>query len=141
MEAEWGRVGGHEKLIEIFGYWPSFHDAEVLSLTREQTTNDEGHRGFAIQMVLHTWETNGLVNEKGQFQTQKHTQVTIRLDDCADDELKDFTYQNVVFELRFLLTPEAKRPLLVEMDSSCGLFGTVQCIRAEVIKVAPCAGF
>jgi hypothetical protein len=41
-------VEGAESLYKWFGYWPNFHDAEVMSLHL--------NRGAPSSLVIHTWE-------------------------------------------------------------------------------------
>ena len=35
------KIIGHEKLTDTFGYWPSFHDAEIISLIFERSGKHE----------------------------------------------------------------------------------------------------
>jgi hypothetical protein len=37
------RIAGAEKLITVFGYWPSFHDAEVLWIELRRRPCGEGY--------------------------------------------------------------------------------------------------
>ncbi|MBI1792171.1 MAG: hypothetical protein HYR60_32000 [Acidobacteria bacterium] len=52
-----GEVPGTSELIAWFGYWPSFHDAEVLDL--------ELHRTGQSTIRIHAFETTGQVNTQG----------------------------------------------------------------------------
>ena len=52
-------VAGSRELLNWFGYWPSFHDAEVISLTL--------NRRGASCLLLYTWEMTEEINERGQY--------------------------------------------------------------------------
>jgi len=41
-------VEGAERLVELFGHWPAFHDAEVISLVLDRSGDD---RGFGPPLV------------------------------------------------------------------------------------------
>ena len=48
-------VKGHEKLTEIFGRWPSFHDSEVISIRLERRGRDKWEEPVAYVSV-HVFE-------------------------------------------------------------------------------------
>jgi hypothetical protein len=61
-------IDGSTKLTDIFGYWPSFHDAEVieLGLLRGDVEPEAGRYVFPILKVqLHVWELTEDTNSKG----------------------------------------------------------------------------
>lgn len=83
MEKIEALIGGSEKLTEIFGYWPSFHDAEVIEmeLRRGDVEPDAGHYVFPVLRVqVHLWEITNEVNS-GLLVLQKHTRTTLRFHD------------------------------------------------------------
>jgi hypothetical protein len=82
---------GAQALIEWFGRRPSFHDAEVLSLSLDRT-------GTSC-IRLHTWDLTGEVDAKGYYVHRNHVVVSFLLDDIRDLELAGFSHQNVIFSL------------------------------------------
>jgi hypothetical protein len=66
------RVPGASDLMSWFGYWPSFHDAEVFSIH----LNRSGESTVAIQ----TWHRTDEVDERGRFMATKHVLVTFVLE-------------------------------------------------------------
>jgi hypothetical protein len=50
------RIINHEVVIQRFGYWPSFHDAEVLKVTFE------AHPGYRATVTF-LMETHEFINE------------------------------------------------------------------------------
>jgi hypothetical protein len=63
-------IAGSEKLTNIFGYWPSFHDAEVLELhfSRGDVRPSEGKYEFPIlRLKIHLWALTKEVHLQGVF--------------------------------------------------------------------------
>lgn len=88
------RIQGSEKLINIFGYWPSFHDAEVIELNfwRGNVDPDVGSYDFPVLTVkLHLWEITDDLNGQGYFGRVKHTLTTMRSMTWTSSRWKDST--------------------------------------------------
>lgn len=81
-------VEGADALFEWFGYWPDFHDAEVLSVHLD--------RGGTSSVVIHTWEATGQADSKGYYSQRKHALVSFLLDGVTDVEPCGFSGQNVI---------------------------------------------
>ena len=73
---------GAENLIEWFGRWPSFHDAEILSI--------ELNRLGASRIRIHVWNRLADVDTRGFYKHDKHCTVTFKLEQISDLELADF---------------------------------------------------
>ena len=84
-------IEGAEQLVEWFGRWPSFHDAEVLELSL--------HRQGKSWLRVHTWRMTREVDPTGHFVLDRHAVVTFWFEDVLDLELADFSVQNVIFGL------------------------------------------
>ena len=84
-------IEGSKELFHWFGYWPSFHDAEVISLSL--------HRSGASSLVLHTWEVSKEIDEKGYYVLAKHAVVEFLMKRVVDLDLSGFNQQNVIFGL------------------------------------------
>jgi Immunity protein 50 len=124
-------VGGAEALVEWFGNWPNFHDAEVLSIAVNQT-------GTSCVRV-HTWEMTPEVDAKGFHVLRKHVVVSFFLDGLKDEQLDGFIFPNILFELTVTKTSEGLRLL---MDSVYGIEGilTAKAIRVEIEPGMPVDG-
>jgi Immunity protein 50 len=81
-------VPGASELLSWFGYWPSFHDAEVLSIH----LNRSGESTVAI----HTRHRTDQVDDHGYFVTTKHVLVTFVHEGIHTVQLTDFNHQNVI---------------------------------------------
>jgi Immunity protein 50 len=89
---EWvADVKGACALFDWFGYWPDFHDAEIISV--------EPNRRDTSALRVHIWEMMSEVDDKGYFRLRKHVLVTFLLDGVRDLELSGFSHQNVIYGL------------------------------------------
>ena len=70
------KVLNREALEEIFGYWPSFHDAEIplVRLDRGDLLAAEGEpRKPTLEADIHVFETTDQVTDQGFYAlTQAH---------------------------------------------------------------------
>ena len=88
---ELGTIEGAKNLRDWFGYWPSFHDAEVILL--------QLNRSDASTLAVHTWEMTKEVDEKGFYVLAKHVVVEFVMKEVVGLSLNGFNHQNVVFGL------------------------------------------
>jgi hypothetical protein len=86
--AELEAIDGSKSLFDWFGYWPSFHDAEItrLHLNRNGTSS----------LAVRTWNRTKEVDERGYYISTKHVLVEFLLSEIADLELYQFSNQNVI---------------------------------------------
>jgi hypothetical protein len=105
---------GSEDVIAYFGAWPSFHDAEVVSLELNRV-------GTSILRV-HTFATTGELNSRGQFITHKHAIVSFSLDEIVTIQLDGFNHQNVIFGLAISNVSEGYE---IVLDPCYGLSGRI----------------
>ena len=112
---------GASDLVAWFGYWPSFHDAEVLSIH----LNRSGESSVAIQ----TWHRTNEVDDRGYFIATKHVLVTFMLEGIQSVQLNDFNHQNVISGLSMEEISEGYRLTL----HPC--FGAEGTIDAEHVRI------
>jgi len=82
------RLPGLEELVAWFGYFPSFHDAEVISVSLE--------RAGASRISVHTFQMTNETDEKGRYICRKHVVVTFVLERIRDLCIEGFNRQNVL---------------------------------------------
>lgn len=70
QDSDWikNNIDGSAGLIDWFGHWPAFHDAEVTEICLSRD-NDSW-------VKVHTWKTTGEVDANGHFVTEKDVIVT-----------------------------------------------------------------
>lgn len=119
-----------ERLLDAFGYWPSFHDAEV-----HQVVLDRGGAGVrpSVMLRVHVFDSNGVVDQHGFFKVRVSVLATLRFTDVTDVELRDFGVQNVLDEL--LLEQQVDGRIAVELTTNFGLSGAFTCAAMEVAEV------
>ena len=72
----------YQALLDHFGYWPSFHDANVMSYTGPSSERQ------TVELALHTWEMTSEVDAKGYCVLQKHVLVTFGFAGVHDPSLE-----------------------------------------------------
>jgi hypothetical protein len=112
---------GTNALTAWFGRWPSFHDAEILSV--------ELNRRGTSRIRIHTWNMTTDVNAAGGYKIDKHCVVLFLLEEISYLELADFSGQNVIFGLQ-IEKQEAEYRL--ELSPCYGLAGYVVAKSIEI---------
>ena len=108
------------KVVNVFGYWPSFHDAVVVKYegpTVERPT---------VEVTLHTWEMTSEVDAKGYFVLQKHVLISIRFFDVFDVQMEHFGTDNILFGM--YITDDTQH------SSMTGWFSGQYCMLSFFIK-------
>jgi hypothetical protein len=114
VPAEIETIPGAKDLYAWFGHWPSFHDAEIVSLHL--------NRSGSSSLRVHTWETTKDVDEKGYFVLAKHVVVEFLMETVSDLNLAGFNHQNVIFGLGI---EKADSRFRLSLDDCYGLAGYI----------------
>ena len=120
--AEFVVLTGARDLYDWFGYWPRFHDAEVMSLHL--------NRAATSFPTVHTWEMTDEVESQSYYISRKHAVVTFLIDGIEELNLTDFGSQNILFDLGVVKKDSGFE---LSLEASYGLSGT---IRAKQIAIA-----
>src|SRR5262249_21269440 len=88
-------IPGATHVIAWFGYWPTFHDAEVLSITLD--------RLLGCRVAIHVFEMTPEVDSRGHYASAKHAVVTFCLEGfpqgqygITNTRIESFNHQNVL---------------------------------------------
>jgi hypothetical protein len=81
-------IHGALELHEWFGYWPDFHDAEILSLHL--------NRKGTSSLRVHAWHTTKEVDVKGHYVMAKHIVIEFIFENVSELTLNGFSQQNVI---------------------------------------------
>lgn len=124
MEVE--KIVGAKKLIEWFGRWPTFHDAEVSEL----------HlcRNSISQLKIVTWNMTRALDSNGYYIQEKRVLVTFLLEKITEVFLQDFNHQNVISHLSI---NEIDSGVELELHPCFGLNGKI-CAESVSIAYKPC---
>jgi len=128
---------GHERLTSIFGCWPSFHDAEVVSVRLERDGRDRWESP-ALYSTVHVFAGRRNENSETGVEFYNHTLVTFRFNLVVDLELSSFNHQNALFDLTISASPDgpSDTPIRVVFNSSFGAGLSFSCRSVEIIDIA-----
>jgi hypothetical protein len=124
-------IRNHQALSDHFGYWPSFHDANVISYTGPTADRQ------TVDLVLHTWEMTSEVDTKGYYVLQKHVLITFRFAGVHAASLERFDSANILFGLNITRASDADS-FHVELDSVMDMSGDFSATAGEVVSLTPC---
>jgi len=135
------RIPGAEKLVAVFGYWPSFHDAEVLWLRLDRRPQGDGFYGPTLEALIHAFEMTSEVGSDGHYVLRHHVLVQFRFWDVVELQLEGFNFQNALMGLT--LTDLRDQQMehvrwVARLDSTFGVDASFQCYEVEVVSVVPC---
>jgi hypothetical protein len=116
-----------DKLVSVFGEWPSFHDAEVLRCEMERD-------GPSIVLHVFVFRTNHETDAKGYFKRTHMCLVVLRFCGVDDVVLEGFNHQNVVAAINF--EKQGSSRLVVNIEPLHGIGGKFSCKFAEVVQVS-----
>lgn len=130
-------IVGREKVEAIVGYWPSFHDANVMSFEfHSPKWREEGTS--SATMVLNYCESKTVYSDAihYEFVRDKDIFVTLMFRGVEAVEMSDFHRAGIIDELRISETKLEKcEGVLVEIEPCYGLSGIVRCASVEVVSV------
>jgi hypothetical protein len=135
-------IENYEVVIDAFGYWPSFHDAEIHWLKLERLT--ESYQGYFcpnIEFAIHCWEMTSETTEDGYFKLQKLHLVHFKFEDIYDMELDGFNHQNALLGLNISAEQIAETgniPIKIELDPAYGLGGEFKAHKGTISGISPC---
>jgi hypothetical protein len=135
------RIAGAEQLVALFGYWPSFHDAEVLWLRLDRRAHGDGYYGPTLEALIHTFEITSQVGADGCYVLRHRVLVHLRFREVVELRLEGFNHQNALMGLA--LTDLRERQMervrwAARFHSAHGVDASFQCYAAEVVSVVPC---
>jgi len=125
-------IGNPTLVTDIFGFWPSFHDGEILSLT----LNRKGSDAPVLNLNVHHWQSTSEVDSRGYFVLKNSTLTTFRFSKIEDLKLDGFNHQNVLGEVVIIRDPGSGR-YSVELPSSFGCEGSFSCGSVLVVSAVP----
>ncbi|WP_181163769.1 Imm50 family immunity protein [Pontibacter mangrovi] len=117
-------------ILNHFGYWPSFHDSEIISLKFERNL-EEGKP--TVEMKVYAFEmTDKVVNR--YFKRFKHCIIDFKFVDLQKSEMDGFNHQNAVDGLNFEKDGDN---LICEINAAYGVDGLLSAKTIQVVKLEP----
>ncbi|MEO6848200.1 MAG: Imm50 family immunity protein [Chthoniobacterales bacterium] len=144
-------IKGSKKLIEVFGYWPSFHDAEIMDIHFSRGEVDPERDRYIFPILTVKLLVSELTREKDAkgflfLLPRLHTLTTLRFHDVNEDFTMDgFNHVNQITEL--FIAQQARgtftngEPLppyyVVELKRGFGVSASFRCMGVEVLDAVP----
>lgn len=120
-----------DAVSSAFGFWPSFHDAEVHRVVLDRGSGERP----SITVAVHAFASDGTVDEKGYHRIATSVLVTFRFVDVSESELRDLGPQNVLSSLEF--EADSHGMVRVQLQPCYGLSGSLLCREVKVESVVP----
>lgn len=134
-------IRGSEKLIAVFGEWPTFHDAEIVLFSAERAVPVKVGDNIA-RLVIHlrSYDPIGEGTANYQMVLTKSVLAKFVFSLASNFELFDFNHQNVINS--FTVSPfQTNEPanLSVKIESIWGFGGSFHCSRVELefVEILP----
>jgi Immunity protein 50 len=120
----------------VFGAWPSFHDAEVISFSIERELPFKNDFTLA-RMKVNVWLTVTEYSDEIHYEhvDKNNSLVTFIFHEAIDIELSGFNHQNVIDAIEVQENTDGTNKLLVEIVSCWGFGGSLRCSRIEIESV------
>jgi hypothetical protein len=131
-------VAGSEKLTALFGYWPSFHDAEVVEIRLRRGDAQAPFPTLAAR--VHVFEMTDEIARSGAYVCRHHCIVELLFVDVVQLELDDFNHQNALMGLEIAEVSERQLERVkfeVHFDGAYGTDLRFSCRSVEVVSVEP----
>jgi hypothetical protein len=123
-------------VTDIFGCWPSFHDAEVHSVLLER-----GGKGQVIlEARINLLEVTSKVDANGRYVLDHNSLVTLRFTQIVRLQITDFNRQNVLSSLMLTRAEEGDGDAgrwKVVFASSYGINAEFGCGSIAVCAITP----
>jgi len=135
-------IAGAEQLVAVFGYWPSFHDAEVLWLRLDRRAHGDRCQGPTLEALVHAFEMTSEVGADGYYVLRHHVLVHLRFLDLVELRLDGLNHQNTLMGLTLADLRDRQMERVrwaVHFDSAFGVDASFQCYAVEVVSVLPCS--
>jgi hypothetical protein len=121
-------IPGAAEVVAWFAYWPSFHDAEVLSITLD--------RSHPSRVVIHTFRRTSDVDARGYYVRDKHAIVTFVLEGFLLDHEGITNTQIDYFNAQNVLSSAAVKKTVEGYDLELyGIYGVSASFSVERIRV------
>lgn len=120
------KIKNANKIIDFFGKWPSFHDAEMVEVRLNRN-------GPILEITLYVFSTLAEVDKNGHYKLDRSCFVVMRFSSVEQLELMDFNEQNVIFGIDFENIDSNN--IQVNIHPCYGITSTFTCKSIEVISV------
>jgi hypothetical protein len=115
-------------VTEHFGFWPSFHDSEIISLSFQR---DLEKNLDTMKMRVYAFEMTDKVKGR-HFELIKHCFVDFEFIGLEDNEIDGFNHQNAMSGLNFGRRSDF---IFCELNSAYGVDGYIEARKIRINKL------
>ncbi len=119
------QIENKQVVLDALGRWPSFHDAEVVTLELTRAL-----RIPSVRLTVYVFNVLGSIDDKGHYVRSEEQLLVLTFRDVADVSFEEFNQQNVMSDLHMELGPDGR--IMVEVNSLFGLYGGFTCASVAV---------
>ena len=127
-----------ESILDHFGYWPSFHDAEVASFTFSRSSLN-GDIGPQVSFDVHAFEISSNISPENKYVLKKHCVITFEFYNVEIINFNGFNHQNALYGISFsaMRNIDNQEVIAVKLDASHGLETSFRAKQVAVSEVKP----
>ena len=141
MDDPAGFVENSDRLVAIFGHWPSFHDAEIIEFNLWRgDIRPEADRWIpsALTAKIHLCDMRPAVDQNGCHVPRRPARVTMRFHSVDNFKAEGFSHQNAIYDMSVVQAEPAEgqpRTFRVAFaGAQHGITSSFHCERIEVIE-------
>jgi len=130
-------IEGFEKVLAALGFWPSFHDAEIISFAVSRALPlESGVSAANLTVHVRQYAEVGAGTAEYQLAIVKSILVNFIFNGVLDLSISEFNHQNVINSITFKKTEFQGAPSIsVDIESIWGFGGWLQCNSVAVESV------
>ncbi|MGC5698583.1 hypothetical protein J4P02_00100 [Pseudomonas sp. NFXW11] len=131
MDAAEELIDGAGRVIGHIGFWPSFHDAEVISFSLSRPLH-RAHSVTVAKLCIHYREHEivGAGTADFEYVCCKSLLIELIFSDLQELSLEDFNRQNVLESIHFKRSQDSS--IIAELVSIWGFGGVIRCTTVAV---------
>jgi hypothetical protein len=108
-------IAGAQELYDWLGYWPDFHDAEIIVFRFDLN--------LPASLIIHTWQMSDQVDAKGYYEHTKDVVVEFTMQGVSLINVQDPLNHSILFELSI---DKIEKGFRLSFDGSYGISGTIE---------------
>jgi hypothetical protein len=135
-------IENFERVVDHFGMWPSFHDAEVLKLTVDRThvaTSQE--LSPVLDLHLRGWVMTSEVTNQGFYELHGDAVFHFQFEGVQNLHIEGFNNQNVLSALNLQVVDDphsqGRKLLQVELEHCYEFEASFTAQKARVLGITP----
>lgn len=125
-------------VLEWFGFWPSFHDSEVISINLHRSLRGE-EKGPILSVCLYTFQMTSELVENSFYKLIKNCVIELEFESIDSLEIEGFNHQNALDCIEFSETKNllGSSVISVVFNSAYGVGFDFICSKVRVVSLIP----